>query len=71
MRIHVQIDDDRCTGHGRCYSVAPELFECDDDTGYGVVRADSFSGELIEAARLAVSNCPEDAITVTTGKNTT
>ena len=28
------IDATRCSGHGRCYDVAPALFT-DDDRGYG------------------------------------
>jgi ferredoxin len=62
MRIHV--DSDKCEGHNRCYALAPELLDV-DDYGYahelndGVVPA-----ELEDKARLAVSNCPEYAITI-------
>ena len=28
MKIH--LDTEKCQGHGRCYSLAPELFDCDD-----------------------------------------
>ncbi len=31
---HVEIDTDRCSGHGRCYALAPEVFAPDDE-GYG------------------------------------
>jgi ferredoxin len=63
MRVHV--DGDKCQGHNRCYSLAPELFDVDDlgyahEIGDGVVPA-----ELEERARLAVMNCPEHAIDVT------
>lgn len=62
MRVHV--DRERCQGHGRCYALAPELFEADDlgessERGDGVVAAD-----LEERARTAVANCPEQAITI-------
>jgi ferredoxin len=55
----LEVDGDRCTGQGRCYAVAPELFDC-DDYGHGVVIA----GAEIDSksARLAVLNCPENAI---------
>ncbi len=63
FRVHV--DPDRCQGHNRCYSVAPELFDLDDlgissEIGAGIVPA-----ELIGEARLAVANCPEHAISLT------
>ena len=28
MKVHVI--DEKCQGHGRCYSLSPELFESDD-----------------------------------------
>ena len=62
LRVHV--DPDKCQGHNRCYSVSPDLFELDDlgmssEVGAGLVPAD-----LASAARLAVANCPEHAITL-------
>lgn len=63
MSIRITINTDRCTGHGRCYVLAPEVFEPDDD-GYSVVRASVVHGDLAEAARLGSANCPEDAIDV-------
>ncbi|MER6508921.1 ferredoxin [Nonomuraea sp. NPDC048881] len=60
--MRVQIDPERCQGHGRCYDLAPDLFG-EDDEGYGTVLGD---GEVPpgqeRTARLAVSNCPERAI---------
>ncbi len=62
MRVHV--DPERCEGHGRCYGVAPELFE-PDDIGNGHERdGGCVPGELEHQARLAVANCPERAIIV-------
>ena len=63
MRVHV--DPDRCQGHNRCYSLAPELFDVDDlgnasEHGDGVVPAG-----LEAKARTAAANCPEFAISVT------
>jgi ferredoxin len=68
MRIH--LDADRCTGHGRCYALAPSLFDADDDDGHGVPRTEVVGAdgavppELEEDARKAVLNCPERAITI-------
>jgi ferredoxin len=65
--MRISIDHEACTGHGRCYALAPELFEADDD-GYGRV-VDAFGivpPELEEAARRAANNCPERAIALDT-----
>jgi ferredoxin len=62
--MHITLSSDTCQGHGRCYTLAPELFDCDDD-GYAVlVRAGEVPAELADGARLAAANCPEDAITL-------
>lgn len=62
MRVHV--DQLKCQGHNRCYAIAPELFDV-DDFGTAHERGDgSVPPELEHKARLAVSNCPEFAITI-------
>jgi len=62
MRIH--LDAEKCQGHNRCYSLAPELFDV-DDYGTAVVIGDGdVSAELEDKANLAVANCPEYAITI-------
>jgi ferredoxin len=56
------IDEERCTGHGRCYSLAPELFE-DDEYGFGTpIGSGEVAGPLMPAAERAVRACPEGAI---------
>ena len=60
--MKVQIDPERCQGHGRCYDLAPSLFG-DDEEGYGQVLGDgTVRPEQEREARLAVVNCPEHAI---------
>jgi ferredoxin len=61
--MRLRIDEDACTGHGRCYSLAPDLFDS-DDFGHGVVTGDEVPAELEDQARSAVANCPERAITL-------
>lgn len=62
--MRVRVDTDRCVGHGRCYALAPELFE-PDDLGNGHEIGDGLVPEGLEdRARLAAANCPEQAITV-------
>ncbi len=62
--MRVQIDPERCQGHGRCYSLVPAVFGEDED-GYGTVLGDGqVPPEHADDARLAVANCPEGAIDV-------
>jgi ferredoxin len=60
--VRITIDGDACTGHGRCFVLAPEVFDSDDD-GYSVLRFDDVPPELEERARIGAANCPERAIT--------
>jgi ferredoxin len=63
--VKVQIDPERCQGHGRCYDIAPGLFG-DDEEGYGQVLGDgTVAPDQERQARLAEFNCPEHAIEVT------
>jgi ferredoxin len=62
--MKIKLDSEACQGHGRCYALAGDLFESDDE-GYAVLKVDGEVPEpLHEAARLAADNCPEFAITV-------
>ena len=57
------VDAELCTGHGRCYTVAPAVFTADDD-GYCTQRGTEFDvpEALEQPARAAALNCPERAI---------
>jgi ferredoxin len=60
--VKLSVDRAVCAGHGRCYDVAPELFE-DDAEGYSMVKRDgSVPPGQADAARLVVRLCPERAI---------
>ena len=60
--MKIKFDRDACQGHNRCYMLAPELFDVDDE-GYAILLVDGdVPDELAEKAQLAVDNCPEDAI---------
>jgi len=61
--MKVEIDDQLCSGHGRCSILAPEVYRLDDN-GYNADR-----GQIIDvpagyeaAAALGMRNCPEAAI---------
>jgi ferredoxin len=62
--MRITYDREACQGHNRCYLLAPEVFDVDDE-GYAVLRIDGeVPAELEEKARLAADNCPEYAITI-------
>jgi ferredoxin len=61
--MRVIIDKDVCTGHGRCYSLAPGVFEA-DDAGNGNVISEDLPEELRPQALIGVQNCPERAISI-------
>ena len=65
--MRVQIDAALCQGHGRCYDLAPDLFDADDD-GYSTLTDLTADGQVQagreDDARLASANCPESAITI-------
>ncbi|MEX0768705.1 MAG: ferredoxin [Microthrixaceae bacterium] len=64
--MKISFDREACQGHNRCYLLAPELFDVDDE-GYAVLLVDGdVPVDLHAKAQLAVDNCPEYAITLMT-----
>jgi ferredoxin len=61
--LKLAVDLERCTGHGRCYALAPHVFDADDH-GHCVLLAAEVPPAHQRAARAAVVNCPEDAIAI-------
>jgi ferredoxin len=62
--LRIRVDQDKCQGHSRCKSLAPELFDLDEygnahETGDGRVPEG-----LEDKAWLARANCPEIAVDV-------
>ncbi|WP_040338364.1 ferredoxin [Candidatus Blastococcus massiliensis] len=57
----VQVDRDRCVGSGVCESLAPEVFELDDDGVLVVHRSEPDAGQL-DAVHDAVQQCPTRAL---------
>lgn len=66
MAATLSVDDTRCMGHGRCYSVAPNLLS-DDEEGFVTLRGGSMpiSDDQLADAEEAVAACPERAVTLT------
>ena len=63
-RMRVAVNSELCQGHNRCYALAPELFDVDDYGNAIVVGDGEVPPDLEDKARLALSNCPEYAITI-------
>ncbi|MSO37834.1 MAG: ferredoxin [Acidimicrobiia bacterium] len=64
--MRVTVDAALCTGHGRCYALAPEVFAA-DDFGHCEVVVDrgEVPLELQDSARVGFESCPEHAIAIT------
>jgi len=63
--MRLAVDADECTGHGRCYTLAPDLLTFDDE-GYVTVRGSAIDvpQDQLAAAEEAAGSCPEEAITL-------
>jgi len=63
--MKLTIDSGLCSGHGRCYSMAPDVYEPDDE-GFAdhrdVAREVPFGHET--SAREGARSCPEGAIEI-------
>ena len=60
--MRIIVDEERCTGHGRCYELAPEVFTSDDEGHVELLVEGELPGELEATAHQAVANCPESAL---------
>jgi ferredoxin len=61
--MKVDVDVDRCRGHGICWGLCPQVFDLTDD-GYAEVLVDEVPTELEDVVRDAVAQCPERAISI-------
>jgi ferredoxin len=55
-----------CMGHGRCYSLAPQLLESDDE-GYVTISGGEpidVPDDLRQLAEEVAGTCPESAISI-------
>jgi ferredoxin len=59
--MRLTLDSAACMGHGRCYSMAPELFDADDE-GRSVLLSPEVPPGQEKQARDAEEGCPENAI---------
>jgi ferredoxin len=63
--MRVIVDWGRCQGHGRCYDLAPDVFEPDARGHVDVAVDGDLPAVLQPDARIGVRNCPEAALRLT------
>jgi ferredoxin len=63
--VRLSVDAAQCTGHGRCYILAPDLLDCDGE-GYVTIRGEAIAvpEDQRAAAEEAAGTCPEGAISL-------
>ena len=63
--MRIAIDAEQCTGHGRCYKLAPALLSPDEE-GYVSIRGEAIDvpPDQAEFAEEAAGTCPEGAISL-------
>lgn len=64
--MKITVDYAKCTGLGICESLAPNVFEVDDN-GDLVLLTETVSGEDLEGVREAVAGCPTEALRLIEG----
>jgi ferredoxin len=64
--MRIALDTQACVGHGRCYALAPEVYDADDEGHCVLVFGEDqdIPADLEAKARLGAANCPEQALTV-------
>jgi ferredoxin len=63
-KLKIHVDQEKCQGHARCKSLAPELFELDEFGNAHEIGDGTVPEGLEDKAWLAKANCPEIAIDV-------
>ena len=59
--MKITVDRSKCTGLGICESLAPNVFEVDDDNNL-VLLTDEVSEDLLEGVEEAIAGCPTEAL---------
>jgi ferredoxin len=62
--LRVIVDRSRCIGSGMCTSIAPEVFDLDDEGNLVVLLPLASTTDQIAAVRDATACCPVEAISL-------
>jgi ferredoxin len=60
--MRVAVDHTKCQGHGRCYDLAPDVFEPDARGHVDLAVTGELPPGLEPDTRIGVKNCPEAAL---------
>lgn len=63
LTMRINVDTDRCTGHGVCESVAADIFEVSDD-GLVQLLIESPAEDRRTEVEEAVAECPTQALSI-------
>lgn len=63
--MRVEVYAHRCHGHGRCYDLAPDVFEPDRRGHVGLIVDGELPVVLEPDAQIGARNCPESALRIT------
>lgn len=69
--VRVAVDLSKCFGHARCEDLCPEVFATDPAEGKCVIRDPEVPPGLREKVLLAVRNCPERALEISSAETRT
>lgn len=61
--MRVILDRAACSGHARCFALAPEVYDIDDE-GFNSVDQAEVPPEFEQQARDGAEACPEQAIAI-------
>jgi ferredoxin len=68
--MRIALDERRCQGHGRCYDLAPDVFEADERGHVDLAVNGELPDVLEQDAIVGIRNCPESALAVVSTDDT-
>ena len=66
-RMYLHLDRTKCTGLGICESLAPDVFEVDEN-GDLVMLTDVVPDGLLDDVEAAIAGCPTEALRLATSE---
>jgi ferredoxin len=62
--MRIRVDPQRCTGHGMCTALAPDIYQINEDTAFNEMGEFAVDDADRSNALRGMSACPEHAISV-------